>query len=270
MEQTQPGMPRPYYSGYARTEFLVAEAARAVSEIMYSPEPDPNATQRSIRQLPGVELPPVPSPSQQRRMSVASGSGSAFGQAPGTPIQQGYGMTSPAPGGYPGLPQVDESGFSVSPFMSSDPPRSLLPLATDEFGSFSSPPSQQPSSFSAAEKEKVASPRGGRFATFPIKALGPRPPPASTPGSGISTNPYISSPPMRDGDRVPSIEIDRNNDESFSSSVAQALGHYSMDGSAAGPSAGSSHFAPPRSSLQDTKNGDFAPQRYSPPPSTLR
>ena len=260
MEQTQPGLPRPYYTGHARTEFLVTEAARAVSEIIYSPEPNPNPTQRTIRSLPGSELPPVPSPSQQRRMSTMS----ANGQGLASPISP----SSPT-AAYSGLPHLEETGFSVSPFLGSQDqmPQPSLGQSVSEFGSFSSPQLNQSSSFTAAERDKVASPRGGRFATFPVKALGPRPQPGPAQGSTISTNPYISSPPMREGDRAPSIEIDRPGDESFSSSVAQALGQYTLDGPSGAGSSTSRYNTQPPVPSQDTKHGaDFGPQRYSPPP----
>lgn len=253
MDETQPGMPRPYYAGHARTEFLVAEATRSVGEVTFSPEPDPNPAHRSIRPLPGSELPPVlSSPQQPRRPSLSAANGGPFGQPSGP--------TSPTTP-YGGLPPVEQSDFSISQFMASDQPPQFPNPSISEFGSFSSPPLNQPSSFSVAEREKPTSPRGGRFATFPVKALGPRPQPGV--GSSFSTNPYISSPPMQESDRAPSIEIDRGgHDESFSSSVAQALSH-SLDGSSsvAGPS--STQAAAPR----DVKDGaDFGPQRYSPPP----
>ncbi|KAI0635228.1 hypothetical protein C8Q77DRAFT_1072479 [Trametes polyzona] len=263
LEPTQPGLPRPYYSGHARTEFLVAEAARSVAEVPYSPDPNPHPSHRTIRPLPGSELPPIPAHESQRPMSVISGGG-----------QSGFrtGSPAPGPGGYPGLPQVEESGFSISPFMGSDQPstpQSQYP-PMNEFGAMPGGVGPQVHSLSAVERDKMASPRGGRFATFPVKTGGPRPPPGVAGGSSLpSTNPYVS-PPLRDGDRVPSLEIDRN-DESFSSSVAQALGQFGVDspgGSAQpGPSAGSSRFSAPQGPAypQDVK-GDFGPQRYSPPP----
>ncbi|PIL27567.1 hypothetical protein GSI_10718 [Ganoderma sinense ZZ0214-1] len=255
LEPTQPGLPRSFYTGHARTEFLVSEAARSVSEVVYSPEPDPNPPHRSIRPLPGSELGPVPSPSQQRRMSTLSTNSNPYGLAAPQP---GY-VSSPSVG-YPGLPQVEESGFSIQQFIAQEPP-SQSPVLTNpsvnEFGGYSSPlMSNQPSTISVVDRS-TPGPRGGRFATFPVKAVGPRPQP--------STNPYINAPPMRDGDRVPSIEIDRN-DESFASSVANALNQYSLDGSSgsAGPSSG---IQPPHDPpSRDVKSGDFGPQRYSPPP----
>ncbi|KAI0674363.1 hypothetical protein C8Q78DRAFT_967073 [Trametes maxima] len=257
LEPAQPGLPRPYYTGHARTEFLVAEATRSVSEIFYSPEPNPS--QRTIRSLPGPELPPVPSPSQ-RRLSGTSASG-----------QSSFPPMSPPQGAYPGLPQVDESGFNIQQFITPGTPQEQNP-PVNEFGSFSgSPYPPQAQTVSAAEREKATSPRGGRFATFPVKAGGPRPIPG---GSNLSTtNPYISSPPLREGDRAPSLEIDRGH-ESFSSSVALALGGQLNLGDPAGgsssgqgPSTSSSRFSAPQAPPHpDVKNGDFAPQRYSPPP----
>nr|VWO95973.1 MFS domain-containing protein [Ganoderma boninense] len=256
LEPTQPGLPRSFYTGHARTEFLVSEAARSVSEVVYSPEPDPNPTHRSIRPLPGSELGPVPSPSQQRRMSTLSTNSNPYGLAAPQP---GY-VPSPSVG-YPGLPQVEETGFSIQQFIAQEP-SSQSPVLTNpsvnEFGGYSSPPmANQPSTISVVDRP-TPGPRGGRFATFPVKASGPRPQP--------STNPYINAPPMQNGDRVPSIEIDRNNDESFASSVANALNQYSLDGSSgsAGPSSG---IQPPHGPpSRDVKSGDFGPQRYSPPP----
>ncbi|KAH9896925.1 hypothetical protein C8Q73DRAFT_664591 [Cubamyces lactineus] len=257
LEPTQPGLPRPYYTGHARTEFLVAEAARSLADVYYSPDPNPNPSQRTIRPLPASELPAVPSPSEGRMSAMSA-------------------QDQPGLAGYRGLPHVDESGFNVGQFGSSDQPtspRNSNPPVS-EFGTFptgAAPP--HVSSLSAAEKDKVASPRGGRFATFPVKAGGPRPPPGPSGGSTVSTNPYIA-PPLRDGDRAPSLEIDRN-DESFSSSIAQALGqkleidHNAAGGSSGqGPSTNSSRFtAPSGAPLQDVKGAaDFAPQRYSPPP----
>ncbi len=179
-----------------------------------------------------------------------------------------YGLAAPQPGyvpspsvGYPGLPQVEETGFSIQQFIAQEPPPHSPILTTpsvNEFGTYSSPPiSNQPSTISVVDRTTPA-PRGGRFATFPVKAAGPRPQP--------STNPYVNAPPMGDGDRVPSIEIGRNNDESFASSVVTALNQYSLDGppGSAGPSSG---IQPPRGPpARDVKGGDFGPQRYTPPP----
>ncbi|KAI0826558.1 hypothetical protein BC628DRAFT_1502794 [Trametes gibbosa] len=264
-EQTQPGLPRAYYSGHARIEFLLAEATRSLSEVPYSPDPNPHPSQRTIRPLPGQELPPLPGidPSQPPS-SILSGSS-----------HPSYGPTSPPPGVYPGLPQVDETGFNIQQFLGTDQP--ATPQSTfapvSEFGGLSGAPGPQTHSLGPAGRDDAASPRGGRFATFPVKAAGPRPPPGVAGSSSISmpsTNPYIA-PPLRDGDRAPSLEIDRNED-SFSSSI---LGQFGMDGptgasgSTPGPSQpGSSRFsatqAPPLPS-RDVK-GDFGPQRYSPPP----
>ncbi|KAI9063576.1 hypothetical protein FKP32DRAFT_680513 [Trametes sanguinea] len=256
---TEPGLPRPYYTGHARTEFLLAEAARSVAEVFYSPDPNPNPSQRPIRPLPGSELPAVPSPSQ-RRMSAASMNG-----------QPGFPNPTSPPGTYMGLPQVEESGFNIQGFMSPDQPHSPLSQnpPVNEFGTYSGGPPPQVNSLGAMDKDKAMSPRGGRFATFPVKAAGPRPPPGAAGGSGMSTNPYIA-PPLQDGDRAPSLDIDRN-DESFSSSVAQALGgKIEIDNNASqsqGASGSSSRFsAPSGPPPPDVKGPDFAPQRYSPPP----
>ncbi|KAI8986916.1 hypothetical protein BD414DRAFT_529164 [Trametes punicea] len=260
LEPTQPGLPRPYYTGHARTEYLVAEAAKSVAEVVYSPDPNPNASQRPIRPLPGSELPALPAPSQ-RRMSTSSTNG-----------QGGLSPTSPGPGSYPGLPQVEESGFGIQQFTSPGQPQSPESQnpPVSEFGTYSGAPAHsQAHSLSAAERAQPSSPRGGRFATFPVKAAGPRPLPGAAGSSSMSTtNPYVA-PPLKDSDRAPSLDIDRH-DESFSSSVAQALGQrFDIDNSsppAQVASGSSSRFGAPQGPPQDVKGADFGPQRYSPPP----
>ncbi|KAI0777735.1 hypothetical protein BD413DRAFT_468189 [Trametes elegans] len=260
LEPAQPGLPRPYYTGHARTEFLIAEAARSIGEVYYSP--DPNPTQRTIRGLPGPELPPVPSPSQ--RQSTISSTG-----------QPSYGLGSPGQT-YPGLPQVEESTFNIQQFMSPEQPHTPLGQVppVSEFGTFPGGAPPQTHSMNAMERDKSASPRGGRFATFPVKTGGPRPIPGAGGSSMSVTNPYIAQPlGGGNGDRVPSLEIDRNAHDSFSSSVALALdqqfgdsGASSNAPSAPGPSSGSNAPAPQGPPTRDTKDSDFAPQRYSPPP----
>ena len=106
----------------------------------------------------------------------------------------------------------------------------------NEFGTYTTPSgiyAARSSSLRHARQgaEGSASPdnNSGRFATFPIKASGPRPqqPAASpAPAAGPGTaNTLEATPPG--GERAPSLEIDRQDD--FSSSVAEALGQWSTE-----------------------------------------
>ncbi|OBZ77366.1 Sphingolipid long chain base-responsive protein PIL1 [Grifola frondosa] len=268
LDPTQPGLPRAYYTGHARTEFLVAEAHRSVNEVVFSPEPNPNPSHRSIRPLPGTELPAVPSPSQQMYPDYASQTDRPSSISMPSPIDDRPSVPSPkfsqgsgsSPGAYPGLPQVEETGFTLNKFLASDTPQSPPSSTVNEFGTYASSQfAPRTSSLRNVEdKEKaVVDPRGGRFATFPVKAHGPRPIPASSYHSTPSSS--IAAPPMVEGDGAPSLDVNRG-EESFASSVAQALGtqwQFDRGAGGSGPST-----VPPR----DVKGPDFAPQRYSPPP----
>ncbi|KAI0073873.1 hypothetical protein K474DRAFT_1666083 [Panus rudis PR-1116 ss-1] len=115
---TQPGLPRPYYNGHARTEYLISEANRAVSEVTFSTEPTRDSSALNIRPLPGSELPPLGEqnqpPSSPQHPGAPEASGSAY---PGSPPQQDGPREAPmsvtriAPPSVPqsssfGLPQV--------------------------------------------------------------------------------------------------------------------------------------------------------------------
>ncbi|KAH9941303.1 uncharacterized protein BXZ73DRAFT_42005 [Epithele typhae] len=271
LELTQPGMPRPYYAGHARTEFLVSEAMRSVNEVQYSSDPNPNPTNRTIRPLPGNELSPVPSASQHNGGGYSQEMGSPLPpmQMPSSPPM------SPQTNPYAGLPPVETSGFSISQFDQSTSPRSQQPTIS-EFGTFSGGPPSQPSSLGPAEGSRLSGPRGGRFATFPVKTGGPRPPPGpNSTVSNVSTNPYISAPPMAEGTRAPSIELNRPGDDSFSSSVALALGDFNINdavsngaSSSAGPPlpASGSRMGMPAHPRDIKGESDFAQQSFEIPP----
>ncbi|KAF7800083.1 hypothetical protein EIP86_011326 [Pleurotus ostreatoroseus] len=267
---TQPGLPRPYYTGHARTDFLVSETQRGINEVMFSQDPNPRATAIGIRALPGSELPPV----QMSHTGSSQMSPSLMGMAPSSlgMVSTSTGSTpdpsirgskrfstnvlSPA-SGFVGLPEVSENtmgGLDFSPpFVGSDQvpmqPRSPPPqtingsvISLSQSNPFSTPAQQSiqlsnndPNEFGAypapgggyaprtsslrnlgdsQPASPTAGPRGSsRFATFPVKAMGPR----AQPGS-------MSTPmsPTLDT-RAPSLDID-SQDDSFSSSVAQALG----------------------------------------------
>lgn len=284
---TEPGLPRPYYTGHAHTEFLVEEAQRAVNEVVYSPDPNPNPTVRGIRPLAGSELPPVDAAGQYSRRTssqltrtMGSVAPSSLGSTPEQSIRNStrysQSILSP-PGGFIGLPEVSEGtigGPGLSPYIGPDQvpsqPRSPPPRGTGSVVSFSqsnpfaSPPPQhlqlidtdvnefgvypssggpfslRSSSLRNLEEQQPVSPvglggpRGGRFATVPVKAMGPRAQPGSLP-------PPSQMLPAMDV-RAPSLDIENAND-SFSSSVAEALGHdwLASNGSPKPPATSAAH-----------------------------
>ncbi|GJE91333.1 hypothetical protein PsYK624_074820 [Phanerochaete sordida] len=272
--KTEPGLPRPYYTGHTNTEALVAEGRRRIDNVGFTTEANVG-----VRQLPGPELPPVPG-------TVSRTSSMQFGftnppSAPGTPdpgARNSGGnrfsqvIMSPAGMSYVGLPEVGqttpglgmtsmlESGVSPYQLPRSPPPGSTagssdfnpyVPTSyTDEFGAQPASPYAPRSSSLRNAGGAPASPIAGRFATFPTKlggAGGPRPQPQAS-GSSFA-------PPRLDG-RVPSIELERP-DLSFSSSVAEALGE-EWTGDARAPSSTSS---------KAYENKMYANNRdYSPPP----
>ncbi|CCM03443.1 uncharacterized protein FIBRA_05576 [Fibroporia radiculosa] len=60
METTEPGLPRAYYQGHARTDSLVSEARRALNQVVFSPDPKPENLRQIGRGFPSPELPAVP------------------------------------------------------------------------------------------------------------------------------------------------------------------------------------------------------------------
>lgn len=158
-------------------------------------------------------------------------------------------ILSPTGTSYIGLPEIGTTGPGLgmapmfdpsgSPYQlpRSPPPGSVAtaadpydPYATlvqqppyakpDEFG-MQPPSSFTPRTSSLRNLNEVSAPpspigpRGGRFATFPVKGA------AAATAQPVASGSSFSSPRL--DDRVPSVEIERP-DGSFSSSVAEALG----------------------------------------------
>ncbi|EKM53340.1 uncharacterized protein PHACADRAFT_175747 [Phanerochaete carnosa HHB-10118-sp] len=258
--KSEPGLPRPYYTGHANTEALVAEGRRRIESVTFSTDPSVG-----VRQPSGSELPPIPG-----RVSRSSSVQFAYGNVPSVPstpdptLRNSNGthfsqvFMSPAGTSYIGLPEVGsstpglgmtallESGGSPYQLPRSPPPGSVVtaadpydpyaavtkqtqytgytPTTMDEFGVPPSP-AYAPRTSSlrnfndGSPAPSPMGPRGARFATFPTKnaITGPRP------QSEASSSSFVPAPPRLDA-RVPSLEIDREADTSFSSSVAEALG----------------------------------------------
>ncbi|KAK7691152.1 hypothetical protein QCA50_006255 [Cerrena zonata] len=253
--QTQPGLPRPYYNGHSRTEYLVAEANRMVSEVPFSIEaghgqmsttsfmgsgPSPAGSDATSLQQPPY-LPPQ-SPHQLSRPLSMQFTGAA--EVVGTSVYPPPMPMSPqdiamsmnpnqnnnAYGSFSGLPPVPapttSSDFGLSPYLNQGPGEANPQM--NEFGQYSAPGPYAPRTSSmnnmsnrgnesqpTSPIDAPAGPRAARFATFPVR--GGRPPPGSSHSPVMS--PLVG--PRMD-ERPPSIDLHRN-DSSFSSSIAAAL-----------------------------------------------
>ncbi|OCH86000.1 hypothetical protein OBBRIDRAFT_814825 [Obba rivulosa] len=282
METTEPGLPRAYYTGHARTEYLVAEAQRGVNEVFFSPDPDPS--QLSVRSPGNNDMPSMPTLSQGGQpydyLSMGDNRRSSFSmpqvydERANTPsaISQGSRL-SQGPSGYSGLPQVQESGSLFPPYSPTDPAQHPTVSALRDVGEFGTyPPGQYAprSSSLRSPDEKAGSPTSGRFSTFPVKAAGPRPPPGASSGSRPSSGMY-TSPPIRGGDQPLSLDVNPPQD-SFSTSIAEALGGQwpaesgpaSSSTSAAGAG---SKFGKADEAATNSMSYEAPPPMYTPPTS---
>lgn len=200
----------------------------------------------SIRPLPGSELPPIPAPlSLYDSVSTRSVATPPLASPVATEnpdfsrnrYSQSYlspTLTSST------LPEIQTSdtlamnsylannsrtssmaGSTSDPFVSPMAMPTPLNVDVNEFGTYTSSGQFSPRTTSlrnlaSAEQPTPGGPRGPRFATFPVKGAGtsrPQQPP-----------PVSYTLPQGFGDRAPSLEIDRRETASFSSSVARALG----------------------------------------------
>ncbi|KAI0338384.1 hypothetical protein BDW22DRAFT_709989 [Trametopsis cervina] len=295
---TEPGLPRPYYQGHARTEFLVAEAQRAISDVVFSTEPNQQPHSLSIRPLPGNELPPVPGQISFTN-SIATGStGTSSPSVTEAPsdiynnrLSQAYmspnlQFTSLPPvrsdtkeslgmqqylgnGQQPPSPPISpppQSSYSAGPYA---PPPGPPPAEVNEFGAYPGTSTTQFSPRSTSlrnlsgvdtsqQPSSVGGPRGPRFATFPTKVAAALPshfqnvPPQS---------PSAFSAPLGLGDRGPSLDLERRDSVSFSSSVAQALGQDFLAQGQDSPG----RVPPSTSKLRDV-SGSTQDQWAQPPP----
>ena len=263
LEPTEPGLPRPYYTGHARTELLVAEAQRAINDVVFSPEPNRNSGVRGIRMLPGSELPPLPQGQIISRPASTQVTGGSVGsstpdQSVRNSVRYSQSVASP-PGTFIGLPEVGENTGSLgfSPYMGpehvpalsrSPSPGSAMSVVTlSQTNPFASPPMQnrQLSMSNSDVSEFGAYPAsGGQFAprTSSLRNMGgdsqPSSPVAGGPRGKFATFPVkMTGPRAQPGappgqqypshtldTRAPSLDIDGSSDD-FSASVAQALGH---------------------------------------------
>lgn len=301
---TEPGLPRPYYQGHARTEFVVAEAQRAIDEVHFSTDPGQRPHSMSIRPLPGSELPPISGP---QGMLTPMATGSAYTPSASTPSvaeapsdmfkRQSQVYMSPGQqlNALPPIRSATDDSFGMQSYLANDngapapptsPPMSphgsqafgSLPLAplpeVNEFGAYPATSSQfaprstslrnlGPSADSSAPASPVGGPRGPRFATFPTKlAAAPVPPRFQNLQAG--SPPSLYAAPQGLGERGPSLDLERRESLSFSSSIAQALGEEWDDSNQGTPQPGQ----PTNPKLQSPSNGSqeqwtLPPPRYS-------
>ncbi|KAI0929537.1 hypothetical protein AcV7_005370 [Taiwanofungus camphoratus] len=271
IDPTEPGLPRAYYQGHAQTEALVVEARRAVNEIIFSADPNPSSSPRHLQFSPG-SMPGPLSPTSQRRQSGLNqyssyGDGSrraslSMSMQMPVPVDdpdmlKGNGIRSPSIPSFSGYGHLSRQSFSSDQVQPPAVPNAgnMNEFGTIPLGQFSL---QTSSLRGSEERERVAGPRG-RFATFPTKAAGPRPPPGASAGASS-----YGALPLQEHDRPPSLDVEQPQD-SFSSSVAQALGQqFELSEGAQG----SSTLSAPSTDPLDRKRRsiDSELRSYSPPP----
>ncbi|TFK66478.1 hypothetical protein BDN72DRAFT_799959 [Pluteus cervinus] len=200
-DTTQPGLPRSTYYGQNQTQALVAEASRCISEVALSAVPNPS------------QHPPRLSEDTSAYAQTSQGNGEVTSSVWGRgglsesdppnylPAPQGLGGSLfDSPGSQPGpfrggIPQAAPNSFA--PPEAQRPNDFNSPRSTDDFGVLSSPPT---------------GPGGGRFATFPVKS---RP-------AGFSVSSAGTGYSLRDD--PPALRTSHELDQSFTSSIAEALG----------------------------------------------
>ena len=304
---TEPGLPRPYYQGHARTEFVITEAQRAIDAITFSVEPSQRAHSLSIRPLPGSELPPLgsihgllePAPTGGPYSSPSVSTTPSIAEAPSDMYKrQSQILTSPSQQftALPPIRQATDESFGFNPYAGSEqgppsqpgsPPPPMSPHASqayappsipmpevNEFGTYPATASQfSPRSASLRNLESMNSsqpaspiggPRGPRFATFPSKAPAPFAPQAQNqqydrPGSMPGATQGL-------GKGGPSLELDRRESVSFSSSIAQALGQDWVSSESGAPSQSQQKQQLSAINPKLQLASDNSPDQWSPPP----
>lgn len=247
LDTTEPGLPRSVYQGHSNTEALVADARRALTNVVFSHEPNPNRLP-NLRYSP--ELPGIPFAHRHSQLSYGGDTSRRTSMSPSS-----ISMPMPSTDETSRLSQILRSPTTQFPQPSLYPPPRQQSLSYEQLQSPTPPPGSEAAEFGVLPDPFSPStgPQGGRFATFPVKAVGPRPPPPrssqlyGTHGAGV--------------DRPPSLDLDRPSD-SFSSSVADALGQ-EFEFEKGGLKSSSSGAGP-----VDEKRGSMSSQRrsYSPPP----
>lgn len=148
-ETTQPGMARSLYYGHLKTQSLVSEAHRCISEVHLS---------TSLAPGPSLSLPTYPPGSSTTQLSYQGSGG------PSTPTSVGFQPHDfNPPGGAPPHYLPPQKGLGTGQFFDPIPPsphEPVPPRSVDDFGVNMSP--------------SPAFPNGpdGRFATFPEKRPG--------------------------------------------------------------------------------------------------
>jgi hypothetical protein len=235
---TQPGLPRNFYNGHGKTESCIGEAERSVGEVVFS-----GITNRADPPSFGPpDFPPGPNlmPTGPMNPGDISPSGSTSYQ--GAPQFDPYNDSSmqnsniSQPGIYdPGQPSPIQA-FPSSPYQSYTYDRHV-----DEFGVGSS-------SSAPLSPRLGAGPGGGKFATFPVKAVN-RPGPNFRDDTTPSLGPRIN--------RAPSL--------SFSSQVEQALVNSPTTSSFNPPKRGGTGFDDPVP-VYETVPSPTYPTPPNPPP----
>jgi hypothetical protein len=170
----------------------------------------------------------------------------------------------------PNLPPISHpSTQSFTSQQTYAPPPGPPPGEVNEFGAYPAPSQFSPRSTSlrhtsgsteSAPQSPVGGPRGPRFATFPAKAsAAPLPPRFQDQQAGAPPSSYAATQGL--GERGPSLDIERRESMSLSTSIAQALGQEwaSDDGPSQSPQ-------PPTGSKLQAMSESSHEQWTNPPP----
>ncbi|KZT02798.1 uncharacterized protein LAESUDRAFT_705438 [Laetiporus sulphureus 93-53] len=277
LETTDPGLPRATYHGYARTEALLDHARRTLNEVIFFPEPDQEALQQPIiaRAFSSPELPAIPN----RQSSI-----SQFALAGPTSRRDSASMSSTYVMSQPDEHQLQSSPRNSQHVRSSqfDPSYSSFPMppqapftqlgtqleqtpSYEDLHLVGSPPPVNEAEFgilsAGMRSPRASSVPSPRFSTVPARAVGPRPlrGPSAT---GAARGSAYGTLPLRMDGRPPSLDV--NPQDSFSSSIAEALGEdFEIGQERADPSS----LDPPSKNGQEKKRPSMDSHKsYSPPP----
>jgi hypothetical protein len=238
---TQPGLPRNFYNGHGKTESCIGEAERSVSEVVFSGitnRPDPPSF-RLPDFPPGSNLMPAGpmSPGDISPSGSTSYQGASQFDSYNDSSMQNNGISQP--GAYDSSQPSPIQAFPSNSYQNYTYDRSV-----DEFGVGSS-------SSAPLSPRLGAGPGGGRFATFPVKAVN------------------RTRPNFRD-DTTPSLapHINRAPSVSFSSQVEQALTNSPTTSTYNPPKRGGTGFDDPVPVYEATPSPTY-PTPPGPPPGAI-
>lgn len=247
-EQTQPGLPRSLYYGQPKTESLVSEAHRCINEVSLSVVPSSNPQRPN--QLQQFNAPQHPQQTAYQDGAVDPRTGIPL--PPATDGWSPHNSSDMAPGGGPPNYLLPPQNLGTGNFLDQSNMGTPGSPTHPQYASQTMPHYPQIESYEPVPQRSVddfgvnqspSDPPGiggaGRFATFPVKNRAPG-------GSGFSLR-----------DDPPSLNAHHEVGDSFSSSIAEALGTSQQQQQ--------QHEAPPRVSFDRSAPVYENTPTYSPP-----